>query len=61
LYSKTPETQALHLREIPLLHPRERDSHLGGGRRVESFQLRGEAFVSVFVDVAAKLKHTWLW
>jgi hypothetical protein len=62
LVFKDAGTHALDVREIPLLHPRERDSHLGGCRRVELFQPRGEAFVSVFIDVAAKLdRHRGSW
>jgi hypothetical protein len=55
---KNAGTNACDLREIPLLHTRQRDGHFGGCHRVESFEPLGEPFVSGFVNVAAQLNPT---
>lgn len=53
LIFKDARTNALYLREIPQLHTRESDSHLGGC--VESFEPPGERLIPLLVNVAADL------
>ena len=61
LVLKHAGTNALDLREIPLRHTCKRNRYLGCRRGAQSFEPMGETFVSVFINVAAKLDHSNLW
>jgi hypothetical protein len=60
LVFKDPGTDAPDLREIPLLQTSKSNGYLGCRRRSQAFEPSGEAFVSVFVNVAAKLESLTL-